>query len=461
MHGRVGRRVAAMTLAAVVLTTAGCAVGTGGADDGDAEYDPAAELSGELSVMGFSGVDEVATSRQELAEQAMPEVSLSLAEGDLDLQQLLSAVATGEPPDLVYANRDQIGSLAARGAVIPLDRCIEGEGIPTADFVESALAQVTLGGEIYGIPEFNQVQVTMANADMLDAAGLTVADVNGSDWDAMSTANEALSVGEGGALSVIGVDSKLPEFLPLWAKANGVDLISDDGRTANLDDPGVVEALEWAVSIYDAQGGFSAVKAYRDSADFFGEGNQFATGVLGAMPMEQWYVNVLNDVSPEAPLAFDTVRDRTGAPLAYASGSAWAIPSGADNAEAACRFARVMTSLDAWQAAAEARLDAREADGKPFTGILTGNAEADTMIREMTTSGGEPWDSAVAAVYEANDNTFSLPANPADAEFKAAMFDAVNSVLNGQSDPQTALTQAQEQAQEALDAGWAEIESGE
>jgi len=242
MHGRVGRRVAAMTLAAVVLTTAGCAVGTGGADDGDAEYDPAAELSGELSVMGFSGVDEVATSRQELAEQAMPEVSLSLAEGDLDLQQLLSAVATGEPPDLVYANRDQIGSLAARGAVIPLDRCIEGEGIPTADFVESALAQVTLGGEIYGIPEFNQVQVTMANADMLDAAGLTVADVNGSDWDAMSTANEALSVGEGGALSVIGVDSKLPEFLPLWAKANGVDLISDDGRTANLDDPGVVES---------------------------------------------------------------------------------------------------------------------------------------------------------------------------------------------------------------------------
>lgn len=461
MQVRVRRRVAALTLATLVLTTAGCAVGTGGADDSDAEYDPQAELSGELSVMGFSGVDEVATSRLELAEDAMPEVSVTLAEGDLDLQQLLSAVATGEPPDLVYANRDQIGSLAARGAVIPLDRCIEGEAIPTEDFVEPALAQVTLGGEVYGIPEFNAVQVTMANADLLAAAGLTIDDVNGSDWEAMSSASGAMAVGDGGSLSVIGVDSKLPEFLPLWAKANGVDLISEDGRTANLDDPGVVEALEWAVSIYDDQGGFSAVKAYRDSADFFGEGNQFAAGVLGAMPMEQWYVNVLNDVSPDAPLAFDTVRDRTGAPLAYASGSAWAIPSGSDNAEAACRFARVMTSLDAWQAAAEARLSAREADGKPFTGILTGNTEADTMIQAMTTSGGEPWDTAVAAMYEANDNTFSLPANPADAEFKTAMFDAVNAVLNGQSDPETALAQAQEAAQEALDAGWADIESGE
>ena len=46
------------------------------------------------------------------------------------------------------------------------------------------------------------------------------------------------------------------------------------------------------------------MKAYRDSADFFGKGNQFATNMLGAMPMEQWYVNVLNDVSPNAAMSF-------------------------------------------------------------------------------------------------------------------------------------------------------------
>src|SRR5690606_27677914 len=105
-------------------------------------------------------------------------------------------------------------------------------------------------------------------------------------------------VNDGGRLSVIGVDTKLPEFLPLWAKANGADLLSEDGRTAQLDDPAVVEALEFAVGVYDAQGGFSAVKAFRDSADFFGAGNQYASGQLGSMWMEQWYLNVLNDVSP-------------------------------------------------------------------------------------------------------------------------------------------------------------------
>ena len=86
---------------------------------------------------------------------------------------------------------------------------------------------------------------------------MSIEDVNGSSWEAISAATEALTKEEGGKVSVIGFDSKLPEFLPLWAKANGVDLISEDGRTAQLDDPAVLEALTWAVSIYDAQGGFA------------------------------------------------------------------------------------------------------------------------------------------------------------------------------------------------------------
>src|SRR3712207_8142179 len=59
-----------------------------------------------------------------------------------DIQQFLSAVAAGDPPEIVYANRDQIGTFASRGAIVPLDSCIEGEGIDTGQYRESALAQV-------------------------------------------------------------------------------------------------------------------------------------------------------------------------------------------------------------------------------------------------------------------------------------------------------------------------------
>jgi multiple sugar transport system substrate-binding protein len=446
------------TLAGLVLASAlvsGCAQGTGDDEGGDAKYDPDAELSGELTVMGFGGEDEIGQVRLDESEAALGDVEVSLVKGDLDIQQFLSAVASGKPPDVVYAERGQIGTFASRGAILPLTDCIEGEGIDMDVFDDAAVDQVTFAGDVYGIPEFSVVQITQANADLLKQAGLTLDDVNGSDWDAVSAANKKLTRTQGGKLTVIGYDSKLPEFLPLWAKANGADMISEDGRTAQLDDPAVVEALGWAVGIYDAQGGFSKVKAFRDSADFFGSGNQFAVGSLGAMPMEQWYVNVLNDVSPDAPMAFDTVQSPDGETLAFTSGSAWGIPKGSKNPEGACRFAKTMTATDSWVKAAEKRVALREKDGGLFTGLLTANDEADDEIRGMVKPSGEAkWDQAVDAMYEANDHTFAMPANPAGEEFESAWQDGVNRVLNGQQQPGEAMAQAQKEAQAALDEAW-------
>ena len=444
-------------MVATACLLAACAQGTGDSDEtSDASFDPDAELSGTVQVMGFGAGDEIATVRLDRAKEELGEAQVELVEGDLDIQQFLSSVASGEPPSLVYAERSQIGTFASRGAVVPLTDCIEGEGIDTSVFRESALAEVTFDDEVYGIPEFNVVQLTQANADLLEQSGHTIEDVNGSDWDSILAANKDLMTMEGGNLATIGYDSKLPEFLPLWAKANGADLISEDGRTAQLDDPAVVEALEFAVSVYDAQGGFGEVKALRDSADFFGDGNQFASGTLGAMPMEQWYVNVLNDVSPDAPMAFDTVRDVQGEPIAWASGSAWAIPKGSPDPEAACRMARVMTETDSWMAAAEERASLREKEGGLFTGILTANEVADEAIREMApTDGDSAWSQAVAAMYEANDHTFAMPANPAGDEFEQAWQDEVNRVLTGDKEPADALADAQEAAQDALDEAWA------
>jgi multiple sugar transport system substrate-binding protein len=442
-----------------VLALTSCATGSSTTTDDNVSYDADAELSGELSIMGFGAGDEVATARLERTEEILgSDVDVSLIEGDLDIQQFLSAVAAGDPPELVYADRTQIGSFAARGAIIPLDKCISGEDIDTGQYRAPAIDQVTFSDSLYGIPEFNQVQVTMANTSLLEAAGLTIADVNGSDWAAVTDASEKLAVTDGG-ISVIGFDPKLPEFLPLWAAGNGGALLSDDGKTAQLDDPAVVEALEFGVGIYEDQGGFSAVKAYRDSADFFGAGNQFATNTLGAMQMEQWYINVLNDVSPDATITFDTVRDTQDQPMAFAGGSAWAIPAGSDNPAAACRFARTMTEVDAWMAAAQARIDIRAEEGKPFTGILTGNEVADEKVHALVEStGSAQWDSAIEAMYEANENTFAMPPNPADAEFKTIWQDAVNRVLNGQDTASDALADANTKAQEALDKAWADIE---
>lgn len=454
-----GSRPRATAAAAVVtLGLTACATGTGGSVAQLSEDDFATTSGSDtpLTIMGFGLDDEIAQVRYDRAVEAVAGTDVRLSEGGLDMQQFLSSIASGTVPALIRADRTQIGTLASRGAIVPLDACLQARSVPTDDFVEAALAQVTFADEVYGIPEFNTVQLTMANQQLLEDAGLSIEDVNGSDPDAVMRANESLADSSGGRLNVIGYDSKLPEFLPLWVHARGGAMISDDGRTALLDSPEVQEALEWAVAIYEEQGGFGRVKAFRDSADFFGSGNQFAVATLGAMPMEQWYVNVLNEVSSDAPVVFDAVRGEDGDALAYASGSAWAIPSGSPNPGAACQFAVTMVEAESWLAAAGSRAEAREADGLQFTGLLTGNQAVDQQIREelVTPSGEENWDRAVEVLYEANDHTFAMPANPADADFRTAWQDGVNRVLNGQQEPEEALAQAQEEAQSALDQAW-------
>ncbi|NNG36376.1 ABC transporter substrate-binding protein [Nakamurella aerolata] len=450
----------AVTATVFALITTGCATGSGNSDSSavaKAFGSTSAAPSGQLRVMGFGADDEIGSTRLALAKKALPGVTVSLVEGDLDIQAFLSAVAAGDPPELVYANRDQIGTFASRGAVLPLDACISSQGIAVDQIAKPAIAQVTFNKQVYAVPEFNMVQIVMANSDLLGKAGVQLSQLSGQDWPAITSATKKLTASSGGKLSVIGYDSKLPEFLPLWAHSNGADLLSADGRKAQLNDPKVVEALTFANGVYQAQGGFAKVKAYRDAADFFGKENQYATGTLGAMPMEQWYVNVLNEMSPKAPLAFTPFVGKDGKPVAFASGSAWAIPAGSKNAAAACTFIKTMTAVDSWMAAAKARADARAKDKLLFTGLLTGNKTADEKIRStfVKPSGVKAWDDAVKATYLANDNTFSLPANPADAEFKTAWQDAVNRVLNGQQQPKPALDAAQQQAQAALDKAWA------
>lgn len=459
-HGAPRTAASLASLVGLGLVLSSCATGQAPQDEAAQNtFSSDTALEGELTIMGFnSGADEVATTRADLAEEAIAPAKVKLVEGELDVQQFLSAVASGEAPDLIYANRDQLGTFASRGAIMPLDQCISGESIALGDFRESALEQVRFQDGVYGVPEFNQVQIIMANADLLGSAGVGIADIDGSDWEALGSANEKLAARDGGKLSVIGVDSKLPEFLPLWAKANGADLLSADGRTARLDDPKVVEALDFAAGIYESQGGFGAVKAFRDSADFFGGGNQFATGSLGAMPMEQWYVNILNDVSQDAPMAFSTFKSKDGSAMSFGTGSAWAIPTGGDNPQAACRYLKNMTETETWMQAAKARADVRTKEKKPFTGLFTGNKTADEQIRSeyVEASAGleGPWADAVAASYEANEASFSLPANPADAEFKQAWTDGVNRVLTGDVSASESMATAQTEAQKALDEAW-------
>jgi len=430
--------------ALALALAAGCG-GVGGSGSTDA--------AATLTMMGFGTGDEIAKTRFDAANAAIAPSRAKASEGSFNAQQFLSAVAADNPPDLVYMERRLLGTYAAKKALTPLTDCVQREKIDLSQFREAAVAEATLGGRLYGVPDFYNNRVLMINDAAFAEAGLDPAGFTTADWPALSAAAARLTSDSGGRLRRIGFDPKLPEFLPLWARANGAALASDDGRTARLTDPKVVEALSYTVGLIKAQGGWVRFKSFRDSFDFFGARNQFATNQLGAFPMEDFYLNVLADNSPKVKVTVAPFRGVDGKPVDWITGNAWAIPAKSRHADRACKWIKTMTDSQTWIAAAKARAAARQAAGKPFAGVFTGNKRADEVIfRDVVKPSGNPsFDAAVRTVLRTQESGFAEPALPAGEEFKAAWQDAVNRVLDGKQQPAQALAQAQQQAQAALD----------
>ncbi len=244
--------------------------------------------SGSLSVIGFSLPDEIAKTRVDRFKSLYPNVQLNITEGDLDQQQFLTSVASGNPPDIVYMDRGILSTYAIRGAIMPLTDCISSSQIDMTQYRDAAVQQVTVNGTVYGIPEFYNIILLIANNKALSEAGLTPDDVSTTDWNHIQDINKTLTkFDSSNKLVRIGFDPKLPEFLPLWAKANGASLLSDDGKTAQLNDPKVVEALDFASKLHDTEGGTQNFMAFRGTWDFFGANNQMVADQLGVFPMEQ------------------------------------------------------------------------------------------------------------------------------------------------------------------------------
>jgi multiple sugar transport system substrate-binding protein len=427
----------------------GGAPGAPSGDSGGGAVKPAAGDT--LTLLGFGEGDDVAQARAKIARKALAPAKVKSPEGEFNDQQFLASVASGDVPDLVYIDREKVGTYAAKGAFQSLDSCISGQHIDMSQYRDAAVKSVTYDGQVYGIPEFLINRVMIIDSGAAKQAGVPVSDLSSTDWDKLKQTARKLTRMSGGKLQRIGFDPKIPEYFPLWAKANGADIISADGKTAQLDDPKVVAALDYTVGLVNAQGGWNRFKSFRDTWDFFGEGNQVAKDQIGGWPMEDWYLNVLSDVSPKVKITTAPFTDRQGRPIDYATGSAWAIPRGAKHPELACLWAKTMTTVDAWMAAAQARIQSR-GEAK-FTGLHTGNQAADARIaRELVKPADTQWSQARETVDKVQDAAFSLPASAAGVEIRTAWENAINRVLAGKQSAAEALKQAQGEAQQALDA---------
>lgn len=406
-----------------------------------------------LNIYGMGGRDDVAQGRLDYAAaQLGSSVEVSNPVGGFNDQAFLAQLAAGNVPDLVYLGRSSVGTYAAKRAFLPLTSCIKSESINTKDYRQAALKEVTYKGALYALPEFtNQITILVNNAVLRDA-GVAPGDVQTTNWKKLRQANRKLLKIENGKLTRIGFDPKIPEFFPLWVKWFGKDLVSKDGLKAQLNSREAVAALAYTVSLINDHGGWNKFKAFRDTFDFFGAQNPFKQNQIAAMPFESFIYNVFADNSPNIELDSKFFTNRKGGPITLFSGNGWAIPRGSKDPDLACKFAKAMTSVEAWKKVAKARFDLRKRQNRAFTGLYTANTKADIAVYEdiYQPMGRKAFDDAVTILVRSPRYGFAIPLSPASAEIRQAYLDGINRVLNGQQSPRQALDQAQKEAQDAI-----------
>lgn len=197
---------------------------------------------------------------------------------DNRLQNLLTAIAAGEPPDVTMFGRQDLPFFAATESIIPIDDYMAADGITANMFVPSEFAGNVYNGQTWMLPQptGGALNIVWYNTDHLAEAGY---DSFPETWEGVIELAEATRVGDGGFLDRIGFNplatgGSMPPFL-VWLNANGQDWISEDLRTVTINNEAGIEALDFMKTVTDINFGIEEVRSFEEGVGEFDQ-----TGII-------------------------------------------------------------------------------------------------------------------------------------------------------------------------------------
>lgn len=442
--------LATLSVVPALLLTAACGSGGGGSSSA-ASVSFSAKPSGTLNAWAFDNADDVGNARLAYAKQQLSGVNIKLDQTTFDAQKFTTRLASGDVPDVVQMDRQYVGTYAAQGLIMPLDKCFSDNNVnPNTRFYPSVVKDVTYKGKVWAVPQFYQPPAIILNETVMKAAGVTNSEIDTSKPSVLLAAIKKMYKSSGGVPSVLGFDPQATGQANLWVLGLGGQLTDSKGAPT-LDSPKNVYPLEFLKQITDAQGGFAKVKSFTDSFDTFGAKNQYVKNQVGAQVNAQWYPNVLSPYQKQISIQAVPFRDKSGQPVTVAGGTAFVIPTKAKNPVAACDWALTLTSMGDWMAAGKARAQTLAKNGGINTGLFTGSPAADKAIRAkyVKSSGNAGFDQVINTYYQIASTGKSFGASPAGQAIQADLINAITETCLGQSSAKKALATAQQQAMQA------------
>lgn len=170
-------------------------------------------------------------------------------------QKALTAARGGNPPQISVLLSTQMFTLIDEDVIAPFDDFLTDEEIESwiGGFYPSFMENSQTGGKTYGIPFQRSTPVLYWNKEAFAEAGLDP-ETAPATWDDMVEMGKALTKkDDNGNVTQWGVRIPSAGF-PYWlfqglSTPAGAILANSDGNEVNFNDPKVVEALEYMVSL--------------------------------------------------------------------------------------------------------------------------------------------------------------------------------------------------------------------
>ncbi|MDO6729293.1 substrate-binding domain-containing protein [Marinovum sp. 2_MG-2023] len=242
---------------------------------------PALAANGEISVWKFGGTPqevEVWAQRNDAFSATQPDVDLkySYFNGQIRRQKILAGFQTNRLADVIIAFGQDIPEFAGFGMIQPLDDIAGDKMAGWKDrIVPEVLESGMHDGKLYALPTYVDMASFLAiNLDALEEAGF---DRPPETWDELREYAKAMTKpdlpGIAFPATTAPVDINIFEGL---AYANGGRIFDEESGKVTLNDPGVVDALQFYVDLI-SDGSTPANTSltetfFRDTAQLFGQG---------------------------------------------------------------------------------------------------------------------------------------------------------------------------------------------
>ncbi len=249
-----------------------------------------------------------------------------------------TAVAAGDPPDLVHVYSYEAPTWIKKGALQPIDDI----GIDLSVYVQTYLGPGSYNNSLYALPITPGMIALLRNKTILREAGLDPS-ISPRTIDEFKEYTTKLTKYAGGDpsrdLVRLGFDPLQPNwFAESWFYFFGAKIYDPQTGKITLNSPGGLAAMEW-LRDFTVEFGLKRLQAFRAGyGPSWSAENPFISGKLAMGYDGIWMPNMINEFVPDFDWGVAPFPSVDGKKRVYFEWDGVAIPVGAKNPEAAKKF---------------------------------------------------------------------------------------------------------------------------